>query len=266
MYRFSNPMGRKYVLIAAFVSVFIASALARAQVEKDPHRPACTDARCRKVRSFLKANYCGASPFGNGPDDGCEIKDQGKPRPGVGVLADYRCEWDQSEQAIQCEQHGEPTPALRKLLVGELHGIGLPANANGQTFFKVWKSGHSGWSIAEGYYSRSAGSDVELCEVIIVIDDSSRRIRAAQITVPEDRRRRSYGRAMGSNRSRRCGRRRAGGSHLRGRCLRKPLARSGQRAGRKREDNLFWARLLPVIASARREPVLGRTALTFGRI
>lgn len=176
MYRFSNPMGRKYVLIAAFVSVFIASALARAQVEKDPYRPACTDARCRKVRSFLKANYCGASPFGNGPDDGCEIKDQGKPRPGVGVLADYRCEWDQSEQAIQCEQHGEPTPALRKLLVGELHGIGLPANANGQTFFKVWKSGHSGWSIAEGYYSRSAGSDVELCEVIIVVDDSSRRI------------------------------------------------------------------------------------------
>jgi hypothetical protein len=40
---------------------------AAGRAEADPHRPSCTSASCRMIRSFLKAHYCGESPFGNGP-------------------------------------------------------------------------------------------------------------------------------------------------------------------------------------------------------
>ncbi len=173
MYRINNPIDPKRILIAALISVFVVSALAKAQAEKDPRRPACTDAHCRKVKSFLKAHYCGESPFGNGPEDGCEIKTVKKPRTGVDVIADYACEWNESKQAAQCEQHGQPSPVVRNILIGELQRLGLPAKANGQTYFTVWKSAHSGWSIAVAYYSRSVGPDLELCEVIVVVDESS---------------------------------------------------------------------------------------------
>lgn len=173
MYRINNPIDPNRILIAALISVFVVSALAKAQAEKDPHRPACADAHCRKVKSFLKAHYCGESPFGNGPDDGCEIKRPRKPRTGVDVIADYNCEWSESKQAVQCEQRGQPSPVVRNILIGELQRLGLPAKVNGQTYFTVWKSAHSGWSIAVAYYSRSVGPDLELCEVIVVVDESS---------------------------------------------------------------------------------------------
>lgn len=89
------------------------------------------------------------------------------------MIADYSCEWSESKQEAQCEQHGQPSPVVRNILIGELKHLGLPAKASGQTYFTVWKSAHSGWSIAVAYYSRSAGPDLELCEVIVVVDESS---------------------------------------------------------------------------------------------
>jgi hypothetical protein len=44
------------------------------QREKDPHRPACTSAPCKKIESFLRAHFCGASPAGNGPENGCDTR------------------------------------------------------------------------------------------------------------------------------------------------------------------------------------------------
>jgi hypothetical protein len=173
MDRINRPTDPKRILVAALISVFAVSALARAQGETDPHRPACTDARCRKAKAFLKAHYCGESPFGNGPDDGCEIKGVERPRTGVDVIAAYHCKWNESRQAAQCVQHGQPSPVVRDILISELHRLGLPGRANGQTYFRVWKSAHSGWLIAEAYYSRSVGSDLELCQVIVVMDQSS---------------------------------------------------------------------------------------------
>lgn len=38
--------------------------------------PPCTSAYCKKVKSFLKKHYCGESPAGNGPDDGCDLRNQ----------------------------------------------------------------------------------------------------------------------------------------------------------------------------------------------
>jgi hypothetical protein len=162
------------LVAAMLISVFALSALAQGQ--KDSHRVACADAHCRKVKSFLKAHYCGASPFANGPDDGCEIKTVDKPTAGVTVIADYKCEWSDSKQAAQCEQHGQPSAVVRNILITELHRLGLPDNASGQTYFEVWKSAHSGWSLAMAYYSRSVGDEVELCEVIVVIDESAHAI------------------------------------------------------------------------------------------
>jgi hypothetical protein len=162
------------LVMATLMSVFALSVLAQGQ--KDPHRVACADAHCRKVKSFLKTHYCGASPFGNGPDDGCEIKSADKPRAGVTVIADYKCEWSDSKQAAQCEQHGQPSSIVRNTLITELQRLGLPDNASGQTYFEVWKSAHSGWSVGMAYYSRSVGDEVELCEVIVVIDESAHAI------------------------------------------------------------------------------------------
>jgi hypothetical protein len=109
MHRINGLIYPRLIPIAALLSLFVLSALASVQAERDPHRPACVDSHCRKIRSFLRAHYCGASPFGNGPDDGCEIKRVEKPGTGVEVLADYKCEWSESKQAAQCEQHGQPS-------------------------------------------------------------------------------------------------------------------------------------------------------------
>jgi hypothetical protein len=173
MHRVNTLTGSKRISIAALSSLFVLSALAGVQAERDPHRPACVDAHCRRVKSFLKVHYCGESPFGNGPDDGCEIKRAEKPGTGVDVLADYKCEWSESKQAAQCEQHGQPPTVVRNILTGELYRLGLSPNTNGQTYFEVWKSVHSGWLVAMANYSRSVGADVELCQVIVVVDEGS---------------------------------------------------------------------------------------------
>src|SRR5262249_16589472 len=161
------------ILIAALISALVASAQPRAAAESDPHRPACVDAQCRKIMSFLKAHYCSESPYGNGREDGCQITIPKGPRPGVDVVADFECEWSDAKRAMDCKQHGEPSSYIRSVLTRELRRLGLPAKANGQTYFTAWKSTASGWSLAAAYYVRTADSNVELCQVIVVIDQSS---------------------------------------------------------------------------------------------
>jgi hypothetical protein len=168
-------------LLAVLASVGGLANYAFSQSTSDPHRPACTTAICRKVKSFARARYCGASPFGNGPDDGCELKKIIKPQAGVDVIADYECKWNESKQNAECEQHGEPSRDIRSILIQQLARLGTPANAPGQTYFTVWKSAHSGWSLAAAYYSRPADSDVEICEVIGVIDQRSRMITLRKV-------------------------------------------------------------------------------------
>lgn len=143
---------------------------------KDPHRPACADSRCRRINTFLKSHYCGESPFGNGPDDGCEIKTLKKPRTGVEVIANFTCKWNESTEANVCQQHLQPPENVRDILIAELQQIGLPAKVKGQIYFTVWKSAHSGWSVAEANYSHAVSSRVELCQVIVIIADNSRPI------------------------------------------------------------------------------------------
>jgi hypothetical protein len=177
--------------MAALTSALVAGVQLTAAAGNDPHRPSCVDARCRKIMSFLKAHYCGESPYGNGPEDSCQIKSPKGPPPGVDVVADFGCEWRDAEQATACKQQGEPPVPVRSLLVNELRRLGLPAKADGQTYFTTWKSAASGWSLAAANYRRMAGSDLELCQVIITIRPRFARERAANGGVPED----EYGRA-----------------------------------------------------------------------
>ncbi len=166
-------LGPKRIVVAALLLVFAVSAYVNAQNEKDPHRPACSTVLCRKIKSYLKAHYCGESPAGNGPDDGCEIKLPTKPRNGVEVLANYHCEWNDAKKDSECKQNGQPSASVRSILFHELQRLGLPANANGQTRFYVMRSVVSGWSVAGAEYSHTVGEDIELCEVIVTIDQNS---------------------------------------------------------------------------------------------
>ncbi len=139
------------------------------QSEKDPHRPPCGSAQCRKVKSFVKTHYCGA-PEGNGPDDSCQIR-QPKKRLNVRVSANYDCKWVDGVRS--CRQLEEPSLELRGILVGELRRLGLPAKAKGRTYFTVWQPTGLDWWLVEAYYDHIEGSDVTLCQVIAILDQNS---------------------------------------------------------------------------------------------
>jgi len=147
----------------------VALGQAGGQPEKDPHRPPCNSAQCRKVESFAKTHYCGA-PEGNGPDGSCEIR-QPKKRLNVKVTANYDCKW--VDGVRNCRQLEEPSLELRGILVGELRRLGLPAKAKGRTYFTVWQPTGLDWSLVEAYYDHIEGSDVTLCQMIAIIDQNS---------------------------------------------------------------------------------------------
>lgn len=173
MGRANNSSGFKRILFLVLMSLIVADARLAAQSEKDPHRPACTDASCQKIRAFLKKHYCGESPAGNGPDESCDLRDRRKRSADVKVIADYNCEWNESKAAAQCTQHGQVTPELRGILVRELRQLGVPAKAPGETYFTVWQTDRAGWSLAEAYYARRIGLDIELCQVVAVVDQNA---------------------------------------------------------------------------------------------
>ena len=141
------------------------------QPEKDPHRPPCTSPWCRKVRQFLKDHYCGESPFGNGPDDGCDIRGSKKLVAGTTLTADYVCNWNDADATSKCQQHGQPSPAARDILLREMRRVGLPARAEDEVHFSVLES-TSGWSLMAANYDHTHGPDLTLCQVIVVADPS----------------------------------------------------------------------------------------------
>ncbi len=72
-----------------------------------------------------------------------------------------------------CQQYGQPPAEVLATLVRKLRQLGLPAAEDSRTYFTVWKSKSSGWSLAEGYYERLVGSTVTLCQAIVVVDGNS---------------------------------------------------------------------------------------------
>jgi hypothetical protein len=164
----SGPIVRAVLLVAVLATAGEQEKTS-AQAESDPHRPPCTSAQCRKLKSFVKTHYCGA-PVGNGPDDGCEIR-LPKKRLNIKVTADFDCKWD--DDVRNCQQHGQPSSELRDILVGKLRGLGLPAKARGQIYFTVWQPMGLDWSLVEAYYDHLVAPDVTLCQVIAIVDKDS---------------------------------------------------------------------------------------------
>lgn len=143
-------------------------------MQNENHRFPCTGARCQKIISYLKAHYCGESPFGEGPDESCALRVVGRrPGPNVNALADYQCTWSEKNEEYECHQQGQPSSTVRAILLNELHRIGLPANAKGETTFSVWKSATSDLLVASANYRRVAGLGIELCQVIVAIEGNS---------------------------------------------------------------------------------------------
>jgi len=161
----------KRVFIAVLLTLFAAGAYANAQMQNDSDL--CSTAACQKIKSYLKAHYCGDSPAGNGPGDGCEIRFPKKPQKGVEVLADYNCEWNAAKQDSVCKQAGQPSASVRTILFNEMRRLGLPADAGGETRFDIRKSVVSGLLVAGAVYSHTVGDDLEICEVIVMIDKDS---------------------------------------------------------------------------------------------
>lgn len=161
---------RSFLLIAALTTLLVFCGESNGQVQKDPHRPACTSARCLRIKSFVKAHYCGA-PEGNGPEDSCAIRRPKTLGGGVKVTSDFECKWTEGRRT--CRQNGQPSSDVRGLLIDELRSLGLPARASGQIYFTVWESTSAGWSLGEAYYDHVAGTNLLLCEVIAIIDRSS---------------------------------------------------------------------------------------------
>ena len=166
-----SPKCKHAALTAAAMLLLIVATAANGQPEKDPHRPPCTSARCRKIKSFLKLHYCGESPSGNGPDDGCDTRRPKKLTAGK-VTADFQCKWNETEGKSKCQQRGQPTPEIRSILMREMQRLGLPARVDKDLYFTVWETASSGWSLAAAEYDHVNGIDLTLCQVILITDQS----------------------------------------------------------------------------------------------
>ena len=158
------------VLLAVAMLLCGAAPQPNEQRGKDPHRPACTSAGCQKVESFLKANFCGASPFGNGPQNGCDTRAAKQLLTGVNVKAAFECEWSVTDGRPKCRQRSEPPPDIRNILLREMRRLGLPTKAEKDIYFTVWQPSSAKWLLAAADYGQANGSDLALCQVILVVD------------------------------------------------------------------------------------------------
>jgi hypothetical protein len=160
----------KAALVFAVIFLAIVAPQLIGQHGKDPHRPACTSAPCKKIESFLKAHFCGASPFGNGPQNGCDTRSAKQLVTGANVIAAFDCQTDVTDGRPKCRQRSEPSPATRSILVREMRRLGLPARAEKDIYFTVWQPSSAKWFLAAADYGQASGSDLRLCQVIVVVD------------------------------------------------------------------------------------------------
>src|SRR5690348_10244882 len=55
----------------------------------------------------------------------------------------------------------------------ELRKAGLPTGTSSRVGIAIWKYRLSGWLVADASYIREVGSDLDLCQVIVRIDEDS---------------------------------------------------------------------------------------------
>jgi hypothetical protein len=117
----------------------------------------------------LKERYCGESPYGNGPDDGCEIVSPKAAQAGVEVIAQWNCDWNAQRSDIVCRQEGKPPASIRTIIAREMHRLGLPTARDAEIKSTVLRSTSAGWSVAAGTYHRLRGETATSCEVVVIV-------------------------------------------------------------------------------------------------
>ena len=124
-YSFAAGTARILALLSATVAI---SGIAQTNgtSEAGPHRPACSDTRCRKIKSYLKVHFCGEEPYGKRPSDGCEIIAPKSPGVGAEIIAHFICDWSEAESKIVCRQNGRPPSDIRGIVLSNLRRLGLP--------------------------------------------------------------------------------------------------------------------------------------------
>lgn len=148
-------------------SWLLVSSVTNALGDVDPHRPTCSAESCKSIERFLKSHYCGESPFGNGPDNGCDIRTPR--RLSAQVVADFDCKWDQQKQASSCKQVGQVGATLSQSVRKELHRLGLPQSGDRDVHYRLLSS-HGLW-VVRASYDHLRGSDLWLCELVAVFSD-----------------------------------------------------------------------------------------------
>jgi hypothetical protein len=164
----------KTLLAAVVILLCIVAPQLKGQRQNDPHRPACTSASCKKIESFVKAHFCGASPFGNGPENSCDTRYSKQLLTGVNVLAAFDCETNESNGRPKCRQRSQPSAAIRSILVREMRRLGLPAKAEKDIYFTVWQPASAKWLLGAVDYGETNGGQLALCQVILVVDPGGR--------------------------------------------------------------------------------------------
>src|SRR5436305_5508355 len=107
---------KKTVLAALAILLCILASQLNGQRRNDPHRPPCSSASCKRVESFLRAHFCGASPAGNGPENGCDTRYSKQLLAGINVLAAFDCETSVTDGRPKCRQRSQPSAAGRNIL------------------------------------------------------------------------------------------------------------------------------------------------------
>jgi hypothetical protein len=159
------------LLASILLSIFIAVPANGQSEPEDANRPPCTSARCKKIKAFLRAHYCGESPFGNGPYDGCDTRGLKKTVRGTKRTVDYICTWNEATSHRKCEQKGQPSSKERRILISEMRRIGLPQGAEEKVQFIVLNS-TSGLSLMSAEYEDSSGPELVYCRVIIATNQN----------------------------------------------------------------------------------------------
>jgi len=157
--------------------------------QADAHRPPCLTAQCQKIKKYLKDHYCGESPFGNGPDDGCDYKEP--IRSGAKLTVSFHCDWNEATAKSSCRQLGQPLPQQREMLLRELRHVGLPARGGKDVTFSAVESS-SGWLLMSADYDHVDRADAHICQVVVAVDPNGReqvlrsvRMKKTNSDVPE---------------------------------------------------------------------------------
>ena len=237
----------KRIAITALALALVAGVQLDSSSRNNPHSPACVDAQCRKIMSFLKANYCGELPYGNGPKESCQIKSPKGPRPGVDVVTDFGCDWSDAKRAMDRKQQGEPPASFPPSSHRRIATAGTTRQRRRPDLFYDLEidrvrlvPGCGGLPAPSWFRCGTLPSHRHYRPKLACA-------RAAKGAIPEDEHGCVRDDAVVSDRPRGCGRGRANRRHPARRQLRRPLARSCQRGPAVSQDAVFWPRLLLVV-------------------